>query len=409
MGNEIKVLVNTSNFKSSEQDPVTDMINQLIDLLKVENENLIFKILKPMNRSEKKISKKEFYDIHSFRYFFPTKYQDLSIKGIVPSIEKNKLNLIKVIFFVIAQFFSLLKICFLFKPDVIYCHWFLPQVINTYLISKLFKTKFIFTSHGSDVLLLNNYLGKFGSRIIKKITKSSYKYSAVSNLVLNEINKNINIDNSNEKKFTVIPMGIDDKFFNLNETAKEISDKKKFLFIGRLVDIKGIDILLKALSKYKIDNENFELNILGSGTEETRLKNISKQLGLSNNVNFLGFKNFDEKIKYIENCDYFFVPSIKKSGQIEGGPLTLIEGMSFGKICIVSDSIGFMEHCDEKNSIIFESGNPESLYKAILFADNLSNDEKSQMSIEASSLSKKFSFKEIAKKHNDFFFAEELK
>ena len=408
MGNEIKVLINTSTFKSSEEEPVPDMINQLIDLLKVENENLIFKILKPMNGSDKRISKKEFYDIHSFRYFFPKKYQNLSIKGIKPSLEESKLNLIKVIFFVIAQFFSLLKICFSFKPDVIYCHWFLPQVINTYLISKLFRTRFIFTSHGSDVLLLNN-LGKLGSKIIKKITESSYKYSAVSNLVLNEINKNININASNKEKFTVIPMGIDDKFFNLKQNPREITDKKKFLFIGRLIDYKGIDILLNALSKYKIYNENFELNILGLGTEETRLRNISNQLGLRNNVNFLGFKDFDEKIKYIENCDFFIVPSKKKSGQIEGGPLTLIEGMSFGKICIVSNSIGFMEYCNEKNSVIFDSGNSDSLYKAILFADNLSDDEKSQMSIEASTLSKNFSFQEIAKKHNDFFFAEELK
>ena len=40
MGNEIKVLINTSTFKSSEEEPVADMINQLIDHLKIENEIL---------------------------------------------------------------------------------------------------------------------------------------------------------------------------------------------------------------------------------------------------------------------------------------------------------------------------------------------------------------------------------
>ena len=135
------------------------------------------------------------------------------------------------------------------------------------------------------------------------------------------------------------------------------------------------------------------------------LKKLSSKLNLDKNIKFLGFKNFNEKIKYIEDCDLFFVPSKKKKNQIEGGPLTLIEAMSMGKICIVSDSIGFRTYCNEKNSILFKSGDVEELHKSIYLGTNLSKEEKEDMSKEAKNLSFNFRFSKIAKEHSDFFFS----
>jgi glycosyltransferase involved in cell wall biosynthesis len=403
MGKKIKVLVNTSTFKSNKDEPIPEFINKLLDNLKQQNSNLEFKVLKPMNGNEKSFAKLENYEIHSYRYFFPLKFQDLSNKGIKPSLEINKFNIFKVFLLCISQFFSLLKLTILYKPDVIYCHWFLPQVIITFLVSKIIKVKFIFTSHGSDVLLLNN-LGKAGSNIVRIVTNSAYKYSAVSSLVMNEINKNLNINNNNSK---VIPMGLDNRFYEMSFKKKIKTGKIKFLYIGRLIDYKGVDILLNSLALYKDTNNNFQLDILGTGTYLNELKNLSGNLGLDEHVNFAGFKSFNQKTKYIEECDLIIIPSKVKKGQIEGGPLTLVEGMSMGKVCIVSNSIGFIEHCNNGNSIIFESGNSESLLKAILKFESLTDLERNKLSSSAKKMSNKFSFEEIGRKHNEFFFGNE--
>ncbi len=404
MDNEIRILVNTSTFKSNENENISDFINVLIDNIQLQNKNVKFKILKPMGKDGKKFYENNKYKIHSFRYFFPSKFQDFSTKGIKPAVEKNKLNLIKVLLFFISQFFSLLKISIKFKPHIIYCHWFFPQAVNAYFVSKILKTKFVFTTHGSDVLIFNN-LGKIGKFIIKKVTNASYKYTAVSNLTLNEINKNFSLENLDKNKFKVIPMGINDKFFEIKAKQHNQNKLLKFLYIGRLIDYKGLDILFKALAEYKKQNELFELNILGLGTEASTLKKLSSKLNLDKNINFLGFKNFNEKIKYIEDCDLFFVPSKKKKSQIEGGPLTLIEAMSMGKICIVSDSIGFITYCNEKNSIIFKSGDTNDLLKSISIGANLSKEDKENISKEAKSLSEYFRFSNISKQHSDFFFS----
>ena len=107
--------------------------------------------------------------------------------------------------------------------------------------------------------------------------------------------------------------------------------------IGRLVDYKGVDILLNSLSLYK--KTYFELSILGTGANESELKKLSSSLSLVNeHVNFFGFKSFELKIKYIEEYDLMVVPSKIKKGQIEGGATYANRRNERGeKICIVSD------------------------------------------------------------------------
>jgi len=176
------------------------------------------------------------------------------------------------------------------------------------------------------------------------------------------------------------------------------------LFIGRLIDYKGIDVLLKALAEYKKENNNFELNILGEGIEKNNLQKLSKNLDLNDKVNFLGFKNFEDRNEFIKDCDLFFVPSKENKREIEGGPLTLIEAMSFGKICIVSNSIGFQDYCNPANSFSFESGSSDSLLNAIRLFEKQSVEQLKNMSSEAMNVSAKFKYSNIAKKHIDFLF-----
>ena len=59
------------------------------------------------------------------------------------------------------------------------------------------------------------------------------------------------------------------------------------------------------------------------------------------------------------------------------------------------------------NSIIFESGNSESLLKAILKFESLTDLERNKLSSSAKKMSNKFSFEEIGRKHNEFFFGNE--
>ena len=209
-----------------------------------------------------------------------------------------------------------------------------PQAIITYLIAKKHSIKFAFTSHGSDVQIINN-LGPIGKKIVRSVAKKSYKYTAVSQLTLNEINKNFKKSELQPDKYKVIPMGIDEKYFDVvNKTImpNSVNPDLNIIYVGRLIDYKGVDLIINVLSDLKNRNINANLNILGTGILEKKLKQLSINKGLSNNVSFHGFKNFEEKLGLIKSSDLFIVPSRKTKLQLEGGPLTLIEAMAVGGV-----------------------------------------------------------------------------
>ena len=129
-----------------------------------------------------------------------------------------------------------------------------------------------------------------------------------------------------------------------------------------------------------------------------------KNLNLENNITFHGFKTFNEKLSFIKNADLFVVPSIYKKTQLEGGPLTLMEAMASRTLCLVSDSIGFITHCNENNSIIFKSGDIEDLELKLNQFTEMEGEKLNQMKEEGFITANYFKFLNIGKLHSEFLF-----
>ena len=141
------------------------------------------------------------------------------------------------------------------------------------------------------------------------------------------------------------------------------------------------------------------------GLIRLNLKEKSKNLNLSNNILFHGWKNNDEKMKFFDQANVVFVTSKQNNTIMEGGPLTLIEAMSQNIICICSDSVGYSEHIiDGYNGIVFKSGSSQDLTKAINRYLNLSDDQIKAIQNNAFQTSQQFKRIEITKDINKYFF-----
>lgn len=400
MSQKVKVLINTSTYKEKNEDKVTDVINNLIYSILDYDNKFEFLVLKPMSTDKQKEISINGIKVKQYRYFWPNKTQIFHENGILPSIQKNKFNILKLVVLVINQFLNLFFTSLKFKPDFIYAHWFLPQAIISAIVCKILKIKLVFTTHGAEVLLLNNI--KFLNKIlINFVLKNTYKFTSNSEVTLNQIRNSCKSEYISNK-YKIIPMGIQDNFFKIKNF--EHKDDNHFLYIGRLVDYKGVDLLIKCLKNYRDSGNNFRLDILGTGVDENFLKKEVQKFNLEDCIVFHGFKNFDEKLKFYKKAGLTFIPSIDSHKRLEGGPLTLIEAMSQRNICIVSDSIGFVEYCNNKNSLVFDSGNVESMYKKLIQYTEMSKTEKEDMRNFAYEDSKFFKFKNIGKIHSDFLF-----
>jgi len=122
---------------------------------------------------------------------------------------------------------------------------------------------------------------------------------------------------------------------NLNQIklGNEFDKEKVILAVGRLVDIKGFDILLSALSN--IDKKllkGWKVYIIGEGIEKNKLIDFATELDIGDKIEFLGQKK--------DIVDYYKKSSIfVSSSKAEGFPNALAEAFSCGCACVATDCL----------------------------------------------------------------------
>ena len=126
---------------------------------------------------------------------------------------------------------------------------------------------------------------------------------------------------------------------NIIETDLKLVDKKVVLFVGRLIDLKGVDFLIKAFHKLLARQENAVLLVVGDGPEKHYLESLARDLKIEDSVIFTG--NIDNHLLggYYMASDVFVLPSIT-TYFADACPLVVNEAMYFGKPVITSDAVG---------------------------------------------------------------------
>lgn len=234
----------------------------------------------------------------------------------------------------------LLKALHTYKPKLIH----LNGGPETFLaaIPKIFGVPIIITYH-----TYTNTTEKFLKRLLLSFcVKLAKKIICVSATVQSNLRDVVWANNT-----TVIPNWIDFKPVPNTHTLFDGTRQLSLLFIGRIETQKGIFDLLQAM-KYL---DNVKLDIVGEGS--CIAKAIKESIGLP--VTFHGFKK-DVKSFY-KNADLFVLPSLS-----EGQSLVLIEAMSSGTPCLISDIPALVETaCNGQFASTYRCGDPEDMAKKI--------------------------------------------
>lgn len=193
------------------------------------------------------------------------------------------------------------------------------------------------------------------------------------------LNNNIAYISISQKNEDVVKIFVkSQKFYRVENpiqlSSYQVEDCSKsniFLCVGRVCEEKGTDLFCKAITELKKDHDIQGL-VVGDGVLCEQLK---KEYPL---ICFEGWKSSDEVQDYIQKARVLVFPS----RWYEGAPLTIIEAMSAGVPCIVSDCTSATEIVsNEKNGFVFSSGSYESLKNKMIdvLDDNLLQSVQKEM------------------------------
>lgn len=226
------------------------------------------------------------------------------------------------------------------KFDIIHAHNHYAANIAVYA-AKLTKIMVIQTVHG----------------IIAPIGKLKH-YPAKNIIAVNEHIKEYLINNYdfNSSNIHLIRNGLPAK----ENFEKHINEKLKILSAGRLIEEKGFDVFIKAVSKLPLEIRNkAEFLIAGKGDYETQLKKINAELKAG--IIFLGeLKNLPANL---QTTDVFVNPTRSQS---EGFPVVITEAALNQNLVISTKFVGcnFILK-DEENCLLFDTDNDEQLFQLL--------------------------------------------
>ncbi|MGD9639818.1 MAG: glycosyltransferase family 4 protein [Synergistaceae bacterium] len=131
--------------------------------------------------------------------------------------------------------------------------------------------------------------------------------------------------------------------------------KNKFIFVGRLTKIKGLDIVIKALGN--INETSWTLDVLGDGPERNELEKMTRELGLESKIWFHGYSDDTDRLMASSSCLLF--PSYS-----EGYGLVLARAVQIG-LPVLASNIPTVLRLAGSGEKLVTPGNPESWEIAI--------------------------------------------
>lgn len=342
-----KLLVTASTFPRWEGDTEPRFV---LDLASHMTDEFDVTALVPAAPGAKNREVLDGVEVIRYHYFPIHKWETLCYPGaIVPRIKEKKIRVLLVPFLFLSLYLHLLRL--LPQFDVVHAHWLIPQGI----VQSFFKKPYIVTGHGGDVTSLNKGIFK---RMKIRCLKRAKKVTVVSEYAKKRIQELVpDID------VNIISMGVDTERFNKKYYVPnyfEQDDKKIVLFVGRLVEIKGVKYLIEAMRQV-----DALLIIVGNGPLRQSLENKAKEL--EGKVKFLGSKSHGELPVIFASSDILVVPSVTIGArEREGVPTTIMEAMASGLPVIASDSGGISDivHHNE-NGILVEEKDCFQIVEAI--------------------------------------------
>lgn len=176
------------------------------------------------------------------------------------------------------------------------------------------------------------------------------------------------------QKITILKSGIHLEklpFLPRHQLSEQIQSDGSFriLTVGRLVEKKGTDLLLRAFTQILKRYPSTRLIIVGDGPRKKELQLGAKQLGVQSRVKWKGALSHSEVINELKRSHLFVLPSrTGKDGDQEGIPNSIMEAMAIGRVVISTRHAGIPELIvHEQTGFLAPEGDHDALANMIQY------------------------------------------
>lgn len=260
------------------------------------------------------------HHVSGAEYDKKTEYDGICQK-FVPTIERKGLAAVS------SSFFAALYSAF-GKYDVVHIHAEGPAFFSW--LPKMFGKRVVVTIHGID-WQREKWNSGFGAKFIRQGEKNAVKYADEIIVLSKGVQDYFRDTYGRETRF--IPNGVNRPEIREAHLITEklgLTKDSYILFLGRLVPEKGIRYLIEAFKNIKTDKRL----VIAGGPSDTdtfmkELKNLAKG---DDRIIFTGFVQGQMLDELYSNAYIYVLPS-----DLEGMPLSLLEAVSYGNCCLISD------------------------------------------------------------------------
>jgi glycosyltransferase involved in cell wall biosynthesis len=228
------------------------------------------------------------------------------------------------------------------RPHAVHAHWLIPQgVIAALVAGRGRRLGLLVTSHGADLFALRarplRWLKRWVARRADRLT-------VVSEAMVGELER-LGVERGHVE---VRPMGVDLRTrFVPDPSVPRSTDE--LLFVGRLVEKKGLTHLVAALPAVFAQRPRCRLTVAGFGPEEDALRAQCRELGVADRVDFLGPVTQDALPALYRRATVFVAPFVQAaSGDAEGLGLVMIEAAGCGCPVVASDLPAVRDVLDDR-------------------------------------------------------------
>ena len=241
--------------------------------------------------------------------------------------------------------------------DAIDAHYFYPDGVAAVMIGQHFNKPVVITARGSDINLIPQH--RMPRKMILWAASHAHGIITVSNALKQEMIR-LGVDGN---RITSLRNGVDlDLFqpgerFALRASLGLAPDQFTLISVGNLVESKGHDIVIKALSALP----DGRLLIVGTGPEHARLESLAAQLQLASRVTFLGALPQATLKNYLGAADAMVLASSR-----EGWANVLLESMACGTPAVASAVGGTPEVVASADAgVLMKARTPQGVAEAV--------------------------------------------